>query len=178
MRSPGRFGTRKRSLAYRPDRPTVAELAAGGVVFHPAADRILVLHEEEEDRWCLPKGHVEAGETLRRTALREVEEESGLRGCRILGELGSVSYRFYQPSKDRNVHKVVYYYRMRAPSEAVRRERIFDRSQWCSVAEAARLLPYPTDLAVLRLLRSARARADRRRTSRRAPPAVRSNRRA
>ncbi len=35
------------------------------------------------DRWDLPKGHCEAGETLRETALRETEEETGIRASRI-----------------------------------------------------------------------------------------------
>jgi len=35
------------------------------------------------DRWDLPKGHAEPGETPRQTALRETEEETGIDGSRI-----------------------------------------------------------------------------------------------
>ena len=42
--------------------------------------------------WSLPKGHVEAGESPEQAAVREVEEETGIRG-RILGPLGSATTR-------------------------------------------------------------------------------------
>lgn len=50
-------------------------LGAGAVVFSPAG---VVLLQHADGSWLFPKGHVEPGETLLETALREVAEETGL----------------------------------------------------------------------------------------------------
>ncbi|MBP5527233.1 MAG: NUDIX domain-containing protein [Bacteroidales bacterium] len=49
--------------------------AAGGIVTDDTGDMMLI---RRNDRWDLPKGKVEAGETLLQAALREVEEETGV----------------------------------------------------------------------------------------------------
>ena len=49
--------------------------AAGGIVTDDTGDMLLI---RRNDRWDLPKGKVEAGETLLQAALREVEEETGI----------------------------------------------------------------------------------------------------
>ena len=49
--------------------------AAGGIVTAPDGQRLLI---QRNGRWDLPKGKVEAGETLLQAALREVQEETGV----------------------------------------------------------------------------------------------------
>lgn len=49
--------------------------AAGGLVEAPDGEWLLI---RREGNWDIPKGMVEAGESLRQTALREVHEETGL----------------------------------------------------------------------------------------------------
>ena len=61
--------------------------------------------------WCLPKGHVEGAETLEQTAVREVAEETGIRG-RVLVPLGTIDYWFSVP--DKRIHKVVHHYLLEA----------------------------------------------------------------
>ncbi len=58
-------------------------------------------------QWSLPKGHVEADETIEEAAVREVEEETGVRG-RIVAALGAIDYWF---SAGRlRVHKTVHHH--------------------------------------------------------------------
>jgi 8-oxo-dGTP pyrophosphatase MutT (NUDIX family) len=57
--------------------------------------------------WCLPKGHLEGDETLEQAAVREVAEETGIRG-RVLAPLGTIDYWFSVP--DKRIHKVVHHY--------------------------------------------------------------------
>ncbi|MBT9253898.1 MAG: NUDIX domain-containing protein, partial [Brockia lithotrophica] len=64
------------------------EVSAGGIVYRRGArgPEILVI-EDRFGRIAYPKGHLEAGETPEQAALREVEEETGIRGT-IEGYLG------------------------------------------------------------------------------------------
>lgn len=67
---------------------------AGGVVLRGHGSRTWVLLVEASDdprQWVLPKGHIQAGENPRQTAVREVHEEAGV-WARIAGELRDVSY--------------------------------------------------------------------------------------
>ena len=59
--------------------------------------------------WCLPKGHLEGDETLEQAAVREVAEETGIRG-RVVAPLGTIDYWFSVP--DKRIHKVVHHYLM------------------------------------------------------------------
>ena len=78
-----------------PSSPEVSGVvrAAGGVVLRDGAlgREVLVVHRPRYADWSFPKGKAEAGETDEECALREVEEETGLR-CRLDGELASTSY--------------------------------------------------------------------------------------
>ncbi|MBN1812097.1 MAG: NUDIX domain-containing protein [Anaerolineae bacterium] len=67
-------------------------LAAGGVVVHDG--RVLVLQRPSRDEVRLPKGHVEPGEDVETTALREVREESGYDGLIVLADLGEQVVEF------------------------------------------------------------------------------------
>lgn len=60
--------------------------------------------------WSLPKGHIEKGETAEQTAMREVAEETGIRGS-VLASLGSIDYWFV--TEGRRVHKTVHHYLLR-----------------------------------------------------------------
>jgi 8-oxo-(d)GTP phosphatase len=135
--------------AYRPDAPTVTELAAGVVIFAPSDGTVFVMHQTEEDRWCLPKGHVDPGESLAQAALREVREEAGFQHVTLEGELLEVSYRFYHPRRGLNVLKTVVYFRGRTAERTARLEPIFDSSEWVPLPEAIRRVKYATDRQVL-----------------------------
>jgi 8-oxo-dGTP pyrophosphatase MutT (NUDIX family) len=140
---------------YRPDAPTVPELASGAVVLRRGAPspEVLLLHLVDEDRWCLPKGHVEPGESLRAGARREVVEESGIADLTLGEELCEVSYRFFSGSRQANVYKSVVYFLAHGSGDAFRTERLFDRAAWTPIDRAVRLVPYPTDRTVLRAAR-------------------------
>lgn len=147
---------------FRPEAPIVAELAAGVVILGVPGDRVFLLHQADEDRWCLPKGHVDPGESLAAAALREVREESGFERVQLDGEIREVSYRFYDPRRATNVHKTVIYFLGRTQERQAHLEPIFDRCEWLAPVDAVRRVPYETDRAVLEAAQvSAAGRAPR-----------------
>jgi 8-oxo-dGTP pyrophosphatase MutT (NUDIX family) len=139
----------RQSEPFRPDRPSIAELAAGAVVVEPKEHRYLLLHEISEDRWCFPKGHVDPGETLLEAARREVAEESGMDDLDIREELGEVAYRFYQPVRDRNVFKTCVYFLAFAVQTKTTLESTFDEARWALARDAGRLVKFDTDRRML-----------------------------
>lgn len=68
---------RKQTTDVDPNTPT----HAGGVVFrHNGGTReyLLVRAQSKDEEWVLPKGKIESGEDMKRTAVREVQEEAGV----------------------------------------------------------------------------------------------------
>jgi ADP-ribose pyrophosphatase YjhB (NUDIX family) len=66
--------------------------------------------------WSLPKGHLEEGETLEQTAVREVFEETGIHG-HIVAPLGTIDFWFM--ADDTRIHKTVHHYLMHADGGAL-----------------------------------------------------------
>ena len=129
--------------------PDAAEVkASGGVVWRRSQDRIevVVVHRPRYDDWSLPKGKLDKGESWEQAALREVEEEVGLR-CRLGAELAPARYR---DNKGRD--KAVRYWLMEPEDDAVpfSPNDEVDEMRWIDVAAAAALLSYPRDAELVR----------------------------
>ncbi|HEV2519211.1 MAG TPA: NUDIX domain-containing protein [Thermoplasmata archaeon] len=139
----------ERSQPYRPELPSVAELAAGGVVHDPGTGEILVLHLRDEDRWGFPKGHVEPGESVVTAARREITEETGLSELRFERELVEVHYRFLDRARAINVFKTVVYWKVQCASRNVRLESLFDRHLWSEPRQLLPKMPFETDRRVI-----------------------------
>ena len=97
-----------------PRRPLrrVDETSAGGLVLDrrgPEASGALIGRLDRRGRllWSLPKGHVEPGETEEQAAVREVAEETGIRGS-VIGKLGTIDFWFV--ADGRRIHKTVHHF--------------------------------------------------------------------
>ena len=99
------------------------------------------MHRPRYDDWSLPKGKAEAGEDLEHTALREVQEETGLR-CRLGPDVGRTRYR-----DSRGRAKEVRYWLMDPLDDDATfvANHEVDEIRWCSAGEAATLLSYDHD---------------------------------
>ena len=121
--------------------------AAGGVVVRRRDEgiQVLLVHRPLYEDWTFPKGKAKEGEPDAECALREVEEETRLR-CELGRELPSTSY---VDGKGRP--KRVRYWLMAATGEPAPAHEV-DAVRWAGPDEAARLLSYERDLAVLAAL--------------------------
>jgi 8-oxo-dGTP diphosphatase len=114
--------------------------AAGGVILRDGC--VLVVHRRSYDDWTLPKGKLERDESWEQAALREVEEETGLR-CTLGEEVGRTSY-----PDAAGREKEVRYYRMEADGEPAPRNEI-DEVRWLPLGEAAGFMSYGRDADLL-----------------------------
>jgi 8-oxo-dGTP pyrophosphatase MutT (NUDIX family) len=129
--------------------------AAGGVVWRPGVGgepEIVLVHRPKYDDWSFPKGKLHAGETELAAALREVEEETGLRG-RPIRDLGLSHYR---DSAGRP--KTVRYWEMRPTDGDLAPAHEIDEARWASLREADALLTYDRDREMLERFRRMVAR--------------------
>jgi 8-oxo-dGTP diphosphatase len=115
--------------------------AAGGVVVRDG--RFALVHRPKYDDWTFPKGKLDPGEDFEQAALREVEEETGIR-CRLDRELPGSSYT---DAKGRP--KRVRYWQMEPLSGEFAPNDEVDELRWVEPTEAAELLSYDRDREVL-----------------------------
>jgi 8-oxo-dGTP pyrophosphatase MutT (NUDIX family) len=123
----------------------VEETSAGGLVVDRSdgAPRVaLIGRVDRRGRllWSLPKGHLEAGESAEDAAIREVEEETGIRG-RVLAALGTIDYWFV--AEDRRIHKTVHHYLLEASGGQLSDDDVeVDEVAWVPLAELTDRLAY------------------------------------
>ncbi|AZG43494.1 NUDIX hydrolase [Gordonia insulae] len=120
--------------------------AAGGVLWRPTRDgrvEVCVVHRPGYDDWTLPKGKVDPGETLIRTAAREIQEETG-QLSRLGRHLRDVGYDL--PNGNR---KRVRYWSARALGGDFEPNHEVDELRWLDLPSAAETLSYRLDRKIL-----------------------------
>jgi 8-oxo-dGTP diphosphatase len=120
--------------------------AAGGVIVRRGGGgpEVALVHRPKYDDWSLPKGKLDRGEAWEEAALREVEEETGLR-CRLLEELDAVAYR-----DPKGRPKVVRYWLMEPVSGSFQPNKEVDRFEWLALEGALGRLTYEHDRELVR----------------------------
>jgi 8-oxo-dGTP pyrophosphatase MutT (NUDIX family) len=120
--------------------------AAGGVLVRSGRDgpEVAVIHRSKYGDWSLPKGKLDDGEDFPQAALREVEEETGMR-AKLGPELSSVNYR---DRKGRT--KFVRYWLMRPLGGEFSPGSEVDELRWLDPERAQALLTYEHDAELVR----------------------------
>lgn len=127
------FGHKKPSI-----QEIVREPTAGGVVFrrNSKGEAEFLLYQDARDRWTIPKGHVEEGETAQAAARREITEETGLKQLEVHGWLGKVDFRYRRVDKLVLMTTQVYLVKALNPNEKLQKEEWMNGLKWFSFHDA------------------------------------------
>jgi 8-oxo-dGTP pyrophosphatase MutT (NUDIX family) len=145
------------------DRPKITEMVreatAGGVVYRitKAGTLQVILYQDARDRWTIPKGHIEEGETAQETAIREIGEEVGMHAIEPTLWLGKVHFRYRREATLVLMTTQVYLFRAIDDNEHPVAEEWMHGARWFDFDEAIEAIAYE-DIAKLVLLARNRLR--------------------
>lgn len=130
------------------------EYSAGGIVFRIFDHKIEILMIlDPYDKWAFPKGHIESGEQVRDTALREVSEETGIdqKYLKIIKKIGKTNFWFTHNKE--KIHKYLELYLMKASSSAdisPQIEEKIKKVRWINISRALDTFGYDNGKGLLK----------------------------
>ena len=122
--------------------------SAGGVVLNQRGEVLVV--NQNNDSWSLPKGHIDPGETGFDAAIREIQEESGITDLSYVRDLGT--YERWKIAKgggdDHSEMKKITLYLFTTHEEELKPTDPHNpEARWVKKEEVAALLTHPKDKA-------------------------------
>ena len=164
MATPQQFNDKFKKIFSR-RKPSIQEIVreptAGGVVFRrdPTGAIEVLLIQDAKDRWTIPKGHIEEGETAQQTAKREIGEEAGLTETDVLGWLGKIHFRYRRVDKLVLMTTQIYLVRAKGDTNAIQKEEWMNGIKWFKFNDALEAIEYE-DIGKLMLLAMKRIRQE------------------
>jgi len=123
------------------------QISSGGVIFkrHNSIIEVAMVAVKGGTIWCLPKGLIDKGENPEKTALREVEEETGLKG-RIIEKLGEITYWYYLKEENAKCRKTVHFFLMEYEGGDIsNHDWEVDDAAWFPIDEALDKVSYKSE---------------------------------
>jgi len=113
---------------------------------------------ENDQGWVPPKGHIEEGETLEQTALRETTEETGYSNIKIIKHLKTVQIEY--PWTDNTLNqKTIHWYHAKLIDETnIDTALVADevntqiKMEWFDIDTAKKLMMFDDEKAILDLI--------------------------
>ena len=121
-------------------------ISAGGLVYKKINNIIyfVLCYKKKTNRWHLPKGTQELNESIYNTAIREVEEETGLE-VKMKTFLSHIYYKFTDTQKNQLNKKVTFYIMEVIGRCFAKHDKEFDKIIWADSNEAIKLLNYTNE---------------------------------
>jgi ADP-ribose pyrophosphatase YjhB (NUDIX family) len=132
----------------------VSEPTAGGIVWRrnkATNDVEILLIQDAKDRWTIPKGHIEEGETARETAEREISEETGLASMKAMGWLGKINFRYRRQNSLVLMSTQIFLMHALGDTDKLKKEEWMNGIAWVKANDALEKIEYE-DIGKLILL--------------------------
>lgn len=151
-----KFFTKKNQI-----QEIVREPTAGGIIFRRDKEGTveILLIQDGKDRWTIPKGHIEEGETAEQTAKREIAEEAGLKEVDLLGWLGKINFRYRRIDKLVLMTTQIYLVKAKGDTNDIQKEEWMRGIKWFKFNDALDAIEYE-DIGKLMLLAMKRIRQE------------------
>lgn len=143
------FSRRKPSI-----QEVVREPTSGGVVFRrndKTKEVEILLIQDAKDRWTIPKGHIEEGETAKETAQREIREEAGLEEMNVMAWLGKIHFRYRRQQSLVLMTTQIYLVQGLGDTDSLKKEEWMNGIGWFPFHKALDMIEYE-DIGKLMLL--------------------------
>lgn len=138
-------------------KPSISEVVreptAGGVVWrrNKKGGIEILLIQDAKDRWTIPKGHIEEGETAKQTAEREINEETGLKKMTMQPWLGKINFRYRRQQSLVLMTTDIFLVRAEGDTDDIKPEEWMKGIKWMPTNEALDKIEYD-DIGKLILL--------------------------
>jgi ADP-ribose pyrophosphatase YjhB (NUDIX family) len=130
-------------------KPTISEVVreptAGGIIFrrNPTSKEIeILLIQDAKNRWTIPKGHIEEGESSKETAEREIREETGLQEMKVMNWLGKINFRYRRQQSLVLMTTEIFLVHALGDTDKLKPEDWMNGIKWFTAAEALDKIEY------------------------------------
>lgn len=128
------------------------EFSAGGIVFNNRGQVLLIkvgaMQDKSTKYWELPKGHIDAGESSKEAAIREIDEETDIK-AEIIEKIGDSKYT--STFRGEKIFKIVTYFLMKyVGGDPKPQEGEIEEVKWVDLEEALKLLSFSADKTLLK----------------------------
>ncbi len=122
----------------------VREPTAGGVIYRHNSKKQLeiLLIQDAKNRWTIPKGHIEEGETAKQTAEREIQEETGLQEMKVLDWLGKIHFRYRRTNSLVLMTTEIFMVKALGDTDKLKPEDWMNGIKWFSAPDALEKIEY------------------------------------
>ena len=122
----------------------VREPTSGGIIFrrNTKGEIEILLIQDAKDRWTIPKGHIEKGETSKQTAEREIKEETGLAEVEMLNWLGKINFQYRRQQSLVLMTTEIFLARALGDTDALKPEEWMNGIRWFKATDALDKIEY------------------------------------
>ena len=150
-------GNLQKVITKNGNHSTISEISreatAGGVIyrFSEAGGLEILLVADHFDRWTIPKGHIEEGETAQEAAIREIGEEAGVHQLDPICWLGKIHFRYRRENILVLMSTQIYLFKALGDTDQIKKEDWMNGIKWFSYDEAVNAIAYRDIAKLIRL---------------------------